>query len=437
MHGTRFSGWSKLASSLGIAMLMVLVMSPRSSAEVKPGDFITADNATKVQDLLSPGVYYKVVNGMSMKIVPTERVDWPPPYKDATEKYSGQVRLTDDHRSLLGYVAGQPFPLIDPNDPYAGTKIVWNLVYKPFYSDDYDLRFYDGDTEYTAKGPQKGQVAYFQIGHYMGYDLVGRTEVEPMPIDPDFKMTNRLWIFGLYPVLAPMEIRGAGFIRWRYAGAARPDDTWSIGAGSRRVRRLDESILSSSAASGTAAFSWDPDHYSGFNAKTEEYNYKMLGEKNMLATVHAEHSPEVRCATDGGASVCPEAWEMRHMYIVEATPRPRIVHPIDSRTVLYEDSEIWFNPYIDTYDQSGRLFRTHIYWVAYRDRPVPDARVAIYPFRRLFVVAAVSTDVQSGQATVAYLPGMETPERECWYINMGAVDKSFFTTDALVRSAIR
>jgi Protein of unknown function (DUF1329) len=437
MPTTRFSRWSKLASLLSVAMLMVLAVSRVSSAEVKPGDFINQDNATKVKDFLSPGVYYKVVNGMSMKIVPTERVDWPPPYKDATEKYSGQVRLSDDHRSLVGYVAGQPFPLIDPNDPYAGTKIVWNLVYKPFYSDDYDLRFYDGDTEYTAKGPQKGQIAYFQIGHYMGYDLVGRTEVEPMPIDPDFRITSRLWIFGLYPVLAPMEIRGAGFIRWRYAAANRPDDTWSIGAGSRRVRRLDESILSSSAASGTAAFSWDPDHYSGFNAKTEEYEYKMLGEKNMLATVHAEHSPEVRCATDGGASVCPEAWEMRHMYIVEATPRPRIVHPIDSRTVLYEDSEIWFNPYIDTYDQGGRLFRTHIYWVAYRDRPVPDARVAIYPFKRLFVVAAVSTDVQSGQATVAYLPGMETPERECWYINMGAVDKSFFTTDALVRAAIR
>ena len=420
-----------------LVVLSFLAFSSRSSAEVKPGDLINPDNASKVQDLVSPGVYYKVVNGMSMKIVPSERVDWPPPYKDATEKYSGQVRLSDDHRSLVGYVAGQPFPLIDPNDPYAGTKIVWNLVYKPFYSDDYDLRFYDGDTEYTAKGPQKSQVAYFQIGHYMGYDLVGRTEVEPMPIDPDFKITRRLWIFGLYPVLAPMEIRGAGFIRWRYAEPTRADDTWSIGAGSRRVRRLDESILSSSAASGTAAFSWDPDHYSGFNAKTEEYDYKMIGEKNMLATVHAEHSPEIRCATDGGASVCPEAWEMRHMYIVEATPRPRIVHPIDSRTVLYEDSEIWFNPYIDTYDQSGRLFRTHIYWVAYRDRPVPDARVAIYPFKRLFVVAAVSTDVQSGQATVAYLPGMETPERECWYINMGAVDKSFFTTDALVRAAIR
>jgi hypothetical protein len=32
-----------------------------------------------------------------------------------------------------------------------------------------------------------------------------------------------------------------------------------------------------------------------------------------------------------------------------------------------------------------------------------------------------------------YLPGIETPERECWYINMGAVDKAFFTTQAMVK----
>ena len=36
-------------------------------------------------------------HGMTMKIVPTVRVDWPPPYKDATEKYSSQ-----DRRSRIG-----------------------------------------------------------------------------------------------------------------------------------------------------------------------------------------------------------------------------------------------------------------------------------------------------------------------------------------------
>jgi len=33
---------------------------------------------------------------------------------------------------------------------------------------------------------------------------------------------------------------------------------------------------------------------------------------------------------------------------------------------------------------------------------------------------------------MSYMPGLESGEHECWYINMGAVDKSFFTTDAVL-----
>jgi hypothetical protein len=428
---------SSLKTTLAVAVSLATMgtFAGSSYAQVKPGDFITPENASKVENLVGPGVYYKVQHGMTMKIAPTERVDWPPPYKDATEKYSSQVRLSQDKRSVVGYVAGQPFPLIDANDPDVAVKVVWNNVFRPITTDDYDLRFYDCDSSYTRNGPQDQQIEYFQIGHYAGYDLVGRTEVEPMPIDPDFKKTDRYWLFGLYPILAPQEIRGTGFIRWRYAEPKRGDDIWSLNAGSRRVRRINESIMSSSTASGTSAHSWDPDHYSGFNPKTEEYYYKFLGEKNMLATIHAVHSPEVRCPTDGGTSACPEAWEMRHMYIIQALPDRSRIDALDSKTIIYMDSEMWFEPYIDTYDRSGRLFRSHIYWLATRDRPVPDAKVAIYPFKRSFVVGAVSTDVQTGLGTMCYLPGMETPERECWYINMGAVDKDFFTTDAMVRAA--
>ncbi len=392
----KMSSWVS-TTVVALALFAIGAFSSPSHAQVKPGDFITPENATKVKDLVGPGVYYKVERGMSMKIVPTQRVDWPPPYKDATEKYSAQVRLSQDKRSIVGFVAGQPFPLIDANDPEVAVKIVWNNVFRPITSDDYDLRYYDSD----------------------------------------FKTTGRYWLFGLFPILAPQEIRGTGFIRWRYADPKRGDDIWSLGAGSRRIRRVNESIMSSSTtAGGTSAHAWDPDHYSGFNPKTEQYRYKFLGEKNMLATIHAEHSPEARCPTDGGASACPEAWEMRHMYVVEATPdRSRIASALDSRTVIFMDSEMWFEPYIDTYDRSGHLFRSHIYWLATRDRPVPDAKVAIYPFKRSFVVGAVSTDVQSGLATMCYLPGMESPERECWYINMGAVDRSFFTTENMFRSA--
>src|SRR5215467_7383030 len=96
------SDWLKTAPVAAVAMLAVLAFTAPVHAEVKPGDFITPENASKVQNLVGPGVYYKVQHGMSMKIVPSERVDWPPPYKDATEKYSAQVRLTQDHKSLVG-----------------------------------------------------------------------------------------------------------------------------------------------------------------------------------------------------------------------------------------------------------------------------------------------------------------------------------------------
>ncbi len=85
------------------------------------------------------------------------------------------------------------------------------------------------------------------------------------------------------------------------------------------------------------------------------------------------------------------------LYIVEATPRRDMADAsgaLDKSTNVYIDTELCFEPYVDTYDQKGHLWRTHIYWLAFRDRPVPDARVAIYPFKREFVVGAASIDTQ-------------------------------------------
>jgi hypothetical protein len=422
----------KVLLSVGMLVLLCLIVAS-ANATVKPGDTITPENAAQVKDLVSPGVFYAVAHGMHMDIVASERIEWPPPYREATEKYSSQVRLANDHRSLIGYIAGQPFPLIDPNDPYVGAKVLWNNVWRPISSDDYDLRFFDCQSEYVRPGQDQNIVNDIEIGHYAGYNLLGRTEVEPMPVDPDFKQSGRMWLFALYPLLAPAESRGQGLIRFRYFDPNRGDDTWDWQPGTRRVRRLNEAMNSTA----TGAQSMDPDHYAGFNPKVEEYNYKFLGERQMLASVHAQHSPEDTCPYDGGATACPEAWELRHLYIVEATPRHDSQNPgvLDKLTDVYVDTELSFEPYIDTYDQRGRLWRAHIYWLAYRDRPVPDARVAVYPFKREFVVGTASIDTQGNYSSMCYLPGQHTPEHECWYINMGAVDKDFCSVKAMVASA--
>jgi hypothetical protein len=414
----------------GFIAAVVLTAAP-VRAQVKPGDFINDENAYKVKDLVSPGQYLRIMHGMSLKVVPTERIDWPPPYKEATEKYSSQVRLTPEHRSLIGYVAGEPFPIVDANDPDAGTKVMWNVAFRPISSDEYDLRWFDCDSVYWGKNKAFREITDIEVGHYAGYNEVGRTEVEPLPIDPDFKKTGRYFLGLLYPVLAPQSDRGTGLIKFRYADPTKQDAAWTWTPGARRIRRLNYAILDT--ASGPQAY--DPNHYEGFSGKNENYNWKFLGEKNMLAAINVSRVPDVRCPTDGGASHCPDEWEMRHMFVVEGAPRPGKFNSLYAREILYIDSEADFVMADDMFDRSGQLFNNYTSWMHYADRAEPGAKIAIYPFKREFQVGSSTVNVQSGFSTVCYHPSPDAPSRDAWFINMGAVDRDWFTPEAMARAA--
>ena len=415
-------------------MLVVGISDAPVSAQVKPGDLITPDNASKVQDLVPPGTYMRVLHGMSIKVEPTERIDWPQPYTEATEKYSSQTRLTPDHRSLDGYVAGQPFPIIDANDPLAAQKVIWNEVFRPISTDDYDLRWFDCDSVYWGRNKPYFSITDIEIGHYAGYNEVGRTEVEPLPIDPDFNITGRLYEALLYPVLAPAQGRGGGILKFRYADPRHDDDSWSWTPGTRRLRRLSYTLSDDSGAGG--AQSYDPNHYEGWSGKPEDYDFKFLGEKTMLAAIDIHRSPDPRCPSDGGASHCPDAWQLRRLYMIEAKARPgRYASALYSREIIYIDSEADFPMFVDMYDNRGQLYYNYTTWMNYADRARPDSRIAIYPFKREFQVGSSTVDVQSGLSSVCYHPSMNAPSPEGWFINMGAVDREWFTPEAMARAA--
>ena len=418
-------------AALGLVTALVLLqIAGNAVAQVQPDDLITPTSADKVKDLVSPGVLQRVRNGLAMKIVGTQGIEWPPPYKAATETNSSHASIAPDHRSLNGYVAGLPFPNIDPNDPDAAIKAIWNMQFRPIFTDDYDLRFVDCDFGYTKNGQQGEALESIQVGHYSGYNLAGRTEVQPLPVDPDFKDSGRFWLFALYPVLSPAELRGAGLIRHRYAAADKSDNIWAFTPSDRHVREIGEEMMNDPGGIGQ----WSPDHFGGFNAKVQDYDYKFVGRKSMLASVNAAQSPEARCTEDGRPG-CAENWEMRPIDIVEATPRNAANAGGGAKIDVYIDTEIWFPPYVDTYNTAGELTQTSIYWLTNRDRTTDDATVAVYPYKRTFIVAAETQDMKQGTLTKCYLPGPDTPDREGWYINMGAVNKEFFLTDAMVRAA--
>ncbi len=444
---------TRLAAFLApILALMLLDVAP-VRAEVKPGDFITPENASKVQNLVSPGTYVLVQQGMTMKIVPTSKLDWPPPFKTATEKYSPQVQLGADG-TLKNYVSGQPFPLLDSNDPQMATKVMWNFSYRPLYSDDIDMRF--PEVASFDKTPKGDPLSYFTVGHFAFYNNIGRIEVPPVPTDPDAAQSGVRYRFGYYPFLEPSSLRGYGIVRLRHIDPRIEDNTWVFNPSTRRLRRQSASSLSDAIAalpgfsgggggggqvsaamgsSGGTAFAntLDPDSYFGFSAKVEDYTYKFLGEKEMLASVHAEHSPEVQCPTDGGKTICPENWELRHIFVIEADVK-RGVDATIPRRVLYLDAEGWFITASDQYDRDGKLWKALVTFHTYRDRPVPDAKIAIYPYKRIFQLGLVDEDLQTGYSSVVYMPGATAPDRECWYIDMGTVDNAFFSPQALQSS---
>jgi hypothetical protein len=127
-------------NGIAVAVVLLLIFSiPCSARILEPGEVITPEKAALVSDLLSPGNQILVLQGLRLKIVPTRRLEWPPPYKNATEKYAPQVRL-NDRGELENYVAGLPFPFIDPNDPQAATKVVWNFSYGPQFGDAVEIR---------------------------------------------------------------------------------------------------------------------------------------------------------------------------------------------------------------------------------------------------------------------------------------------------------
>ena len=174
-----------MKNAIALMPILLALVQPHASyaGTVKPGDVITPDNASVVADLVSPGNFELVKQGMRMKIVPTQRLEWPPPYKTATEKYSPQVRL-NDKGELQNYVAGQPFPLLDPNDPQVATKVMWNFSFRPQYTDDADIR----DVEIASYARQQIAVRTGRALHHRPLRLLqqhGPHRGSPIPTDPE------------------------------------------------------------------------------------------------------------------------------------------------------------------------------------------------------------------------------------------------------------
>jgi len=94
---------------------------------VQTGDKITAANADKVKDMVSPAMYWLVQHGWPMVIADTQKINLRRAFTEATEKYSSQVKMSADGLKLEGYVAGGGHLVTTPGPP----ESVWLKKWTP------------------------------------------------------------------------------------------------------------------------------------------------------------------------------------------------------------------------------------------------------------------------------------------------------------------
>ena len=205
-------------------------------------------------------------------------------YADATETYSGKVRL-GANGELLGYTAGQPFPKLDLSDAQIGQKLAWNFFWR-WLGDDYK-------TGGAVKGGKIIRSAIEKDGAERRADLVSyflfprtRYNLDPNRRSPAMSISTTCNCASIaIRVMRPVRRR------WKFAmDPNRADDLYIYIPSIRRIRRA----TTTQRCQTLAPSEFNLDDINSFNGKITDFNYKFLGEKKMLANLSQEHLPFAR-----------------------------------------------------------------------------------------------------------------------------------------------
>ncbi|MEW6268136.1 MAG: DUF1329 domain-containing protein [Thermodesulfobacteriota bacterium] len=393
--------------------------SPVTAQQVRPGERFDASSVGRIAQLVSPGVRWCVEHGMPIRITETRSIPLPPAYVEATEKYSAQVRLSPDGRRLESYVAGQPFPGVDASDPQAATKII----------DDVDVRNFDADTGSIRDGDSEMSVErHYLLDHLRVMHYIGRLYVEPAPkFEPNREGVRSKT--ALYPILEPFDMKGIGFLSFRYLDPDKQDDSWLYLPSLRRVRRLSSAQRSNSLFGQDT----DADSYYGYAGNPAWMEWKLLGEGEMLGVMHAENFP-VKWAPGGGNFAFDDVWELRKVWIIEG--RSKFPQYAYSKRVIFVDKETYAILYSDIYDRPGNLWKVWINNFGFRKQAAPGLGME-YPYEVAFGAAIVMADVQMSHATRSALPSPRFPGEQGWYFNQGeksGTSPDWFTVASMVQA---
>jgi len=313
-----------------------------ASDGLKPGDTLDSNTWQKAENLLPPEVlkHYEK-NEYVNKIVswPEERYNWPEDFHAATKQNAGRYttgKLGEILDSSTGkqppYILGFPFPQIDPADPNAGVKAVWNFFYRTYYFGN--LR---AESQLNMMNPGSLERRLDVDVRFMYYD--GVPEEERIKENPQNFLYQQLVV-----VESPNDLQGTASLSWRFRDAQKRDSSWAYVPALRRVR----AVSPANRSDGFLGSDMSQDDGPFFDGKPEDFDWKFKGEVDQFRLADPMNldgqSSDVWIATGGWRANWPDTkflgymdpkWKglswapitaglaNRKFYVVEATPRDK------------------------------------------------------------------------------------------------------------------
>jgi hypothetical protein len=301
------------------------------------------------------------------------RIGDDPVFRQALQENEGRYGL-DGEGSIIDlrtgkapdYVYAWPFPEIDPNDPKAAQKVVWNYFFTMYYSGN---AHYRADLLWLSRA---GLDRAIEVDSYVKY-YDGQ--------HPRFREKDRpddLLAQTLADVRSPADVAGIVSLSWRYREAGKRDSVWAFVPALRRVRQVSPANRSD----GFLGSDMTQDDGPYFDGKVQDFDWKMVGEQDMLVLfdrLSFEHDAKLQRLRDGGwrmiipgdarvgfqlpdwpgAPWCPlqEVLIRRPQWVVEAVPKDP--YYLYGKLVLRFDKDIFLGSYTTKYDWKGNLLASY------------------------------------------------------------------------------
>ena len=309
------------------------------------GELMDKHNWEKVKDsLIATRLLEDIKKGIyTINIVPTRSLKGPKYFDELTRKNAGLAKLTPAGQldnSL--YKGGIPFPSLDPQDPQAGKKVMWNFNWRwqgDDYTGDYDRFCFDKSNRRVDAGVMVNIMR-----------AVGRGKIPPIP---SVSGDEDLEIFWMTINTYPRDASGTVTLAKRYNDPDKYDSLWRFFPSVRRVRRLPSTERY--AAMPPTVFILDDTM--GYSGKITHFNHKLLGEKKILVGV-VPPPPYKYAMKDGYQFPMNIDWQLRDSWVVEEVARPEIYPKYAyGKRMIYVDKEHWGINGIKIYDRKGEYWK--------------------------------------------------------------------------------